>query len=293
MDGSPITPTSGPARATAPAGGPEPGLLRRIQASHVLIEEAYAAAALPRSTSGSSGRRGRHVDHRRWTPEKQSASGLPTTTRWPIRNRLAAAAGVPDRRRHACHETVDRLAPPGAALQATASCGSRVGNGFPAEPVCAPSGASSGTQRIPRPYAGAPAQIPLRSAPWSAGPRCAATAPGDALRTAGGRLSGDGGGVPTRRRPGTRTSGSPPAREAVRVQRAALSRGPAANPGWTSASTPERQAADAAGRRRGLRSRVPFSWWELEPRRGQFDGAYLSLIGPVRACSRERRRPKC
>lgn len=50
--------------------------------------------------------------------------------------------------------------------------------------------------------------------------------------------------------------------------------------------TPERQAADAlAGGANTVR--VPFSWWELEPRRGQFDTQYLSLMDRfVRALER-------
>lgn len=48
-------------------------------------------------------------------------------------------------------------------------------------------------------------------------------------------------------------------------------------PGLDLGITPERQAADALAA--GADSvRVPFSWWELEPRRGQFDRAYLSLM---------------
>ena len=41
--------------------------------------------------------------------------------------------------------------------------------------------------------------------------------------------------------------------------------------------TPEQQARDALAA--GANTvRVPFSWWELEPRRGQFDRAYLALM---------------
>lgn len=107
-------------------------LLRRIQASHVLIEEAYAAAALPIderivwTEAGASTTDG-------WTPEKQSAWVSYHYSLADTNNSLLPLASRTDAAMF--HETVEWLAPPAPRFKGYGFVRVKNSNGFPTKPV--------------------------------------------------------------------------------------------------------------------------------------------------------------